>query len=672
MPNLPEPAKQFQEFIKARARTLREHDQSPASQEAWLTQKAGLRAKLLESWGGFPTEHCPLEPKILGELKRPGYRVEKIIFQTRPGIWMTANAYIPDGENKRAAVLCVHGHWKGAKQDPVPQARCIGLAKLGFFVLAVDAFGAGERGIEKTLGQYHGEMTGATLWPAGLPLSGIQVYENMRAVDYLQSRPEVDGTRLGITGASGGGNQSMYAGAFDERFGCVVPTCSVGRLQSYLSAACCLCEVVPDILSYTEEAAVLGLVAPRALMVISATRDAFQFSVGEAEQSLAGARKIFQLFDVDAKLKHAVFESGHDYNREMRESMYGWMTLHLKGEGQGMPIAEPEMQIEDPETLRCWPGNTRPDDYVTLPRFAARESQKLVEAHNARAHLHAEHWEATAAMLKHTLSRRVLGGFPPKSPLTTSVVDPSAPGVKTYLVETEPGIQVAVEHHAAKPAVGNEPAKKLAIILNLEGTTATSEVGMALESAGWDRVLVDLRATGRFSVAGDKIGSANDHNSGEWSVLTGRPLLGQWIWDVRRVLDLLVEREPQLAKGATLVGVGAAGIVALGAAASDTRFSSVALWNSPATLVADAPYGFLRLGVAAPRLLRDVGDVAQLAALVAPRRLVIGGSHSPGGAVVPPDAQSKAFLAAQRVYALLKAEERLKFAATAGEVVGVL
>ena len=97
---------------------------------------------------------------------------------------------------------------KGAKQDPVVQSRCIGAAKLGFVVLCVDAFGAGERGVGTALGEYHGEMTAATLLLLGTPLSGMQVYENMRAVDYLLTRPEVDGDKIGITGASGGGNQT--------------------------------------------------------------------------------------------------------------------------------------------------------------------------------------------------------------------------------------------------------------------------------------------------------------------------------------------------------------------------------------------------------------------------------------------------------------------------------
>ena len=272
----PTPPHPFLQFVRNQAAQMRANDQGFSTLEKWRERRTQLRSLLETAWGGFPSDHAPLEPRVLETLEREGYRVEKIIFQTLPGVWMTANAYVPKGKERMSAVLCVHGHWTGAKQDPHVQARCIGLAKLGFFVLAVDAMGAGERGLGKKLGEYHGEMVGATLWPIGRPLSGLQVYENMRAVDYMISRPEVDADRLGITGASGGGNQSMYAGAWDERFKAVVPVCSVGSYQAYLGAACCMCEVVPGALSFTEEGDVLSLVAPRALMVVSATKDAFQ------------------------------------------------------------------------------------------------------------------------------------------------------------------------------------------------------------------------------------------------------------------------------------------------------------------------------------------------------------------------------------------------------------
>lgn len=648
-----EPGQQYLTFIQNRALELRKADQTPDSVDAWKTQKKLLRERLLASWGGFPEQPCDLEPRKMGELQRDGYKVEKIVFQTRPGIYMTANAYVPAGEGKHPAVLCVHGHWKGAKQDPVPQARCIGLAKLGFFALAVDAFGAGERGITRNLGQYHGEMTAATLWPAGLPLAGLQVYENMRAVDYLLTRPEVDGTKLGITGASGGGNQSMYAGAFDERFGCVVPVCSVGTYQAYLGAACCLCEVVPNAATYTEEAGLLAMVAPRALMVINATQDSFQFSVAEAAKSIKAASNIFRLSGKEGHIKHSVFESKHDYSRPMRESMYGWMTLHLKGEGKGDPIPEPDLKTEDPEALRSWPGDSRPDDYVTLPRFAGAESARLAAQHDKTRHVHPEHWEASAEQKRHALTKQVLGGFPPRTtPTVTVSKDQDA---ETWLIETEPGIQVA-----ARRLPGSREQRTLAFVLDLDGIdhALTQSTVKELQEAKWDVMLVDLRATGRYAVAGDKVFGALDHNSSEWGIWTGRPLLGQWVWDVRQVLNTVIAREPKLASSVRLIGLGAAGVVALTAAALEPRFRSVALLGSPSSWVSSAPYTFGRMGIIAPGILRDVGDIAHLAALVAPRSLLISGSVSPSGdKPLPESEQAKAFQYAANVYQTLKADE---------------
>ena len=194
------PNKQFQAFVMKQAAELRKNDKVPATADEWAKQEEALRKQLFAAWGGeacFLPKPCDLDPKQHGEvLKRDGYTVEKITFQTRPGVRMTANLYVPDAAKKKPApaILQVHGHWRGAKQDPVVQSRCIGAAKLGFVVLCVDAFGAGERGIGTALGEYHGEMTAATLFPLGTPLSGLQVYENMRAVDYLETRPEVDKT----------------------------------------------------------------------------------------------------------------------------------------------------------------------------------------------------------------------------------------------------------------------------------------------------------------------------------------------------------------------------------------------------------------------------------------------------------------------------------------------
>src|SRR5438045_1686599 len=129
------PNKQYLAFVKKQAADMRSGDKAPATAKAWKTRAEQLRKDLLAAWGGFPEKKCPLEPKVLGIIPQDGYRIEKVVFQTRPGVWMTANAYVPDRKGKMPAILMVHGHWKGAKQDPVVQSRCMGAAKLGFFVL---------------------------------------------------------------------------------------------------------------------------------------------------------------------------------------------------------------------------------------------------------------------------------------------------------------------------------------------------------------------------------------------------------------------------------------------------------------------------------------------------------------------------------------------------------
>ena len=115
----------------------------------------------------------------------------------------------------------------------------------------------------------------------------------------------------------------MYSGAWDERLEAVVPVCSVGNYRSYLGTACCQCEVVPGAIRFTDEWGLLGMVAPRALMVVNATQDAPQFSVPEAKTSVALAGAIFGLHDKSTFLRHRVFESKHDYNSAMRNSYNG-------------------------------------------------------------------------------------------------------------------------------------------------------------------------------------------------------------------------------------------------------------------------------------------------------------------------------------------------------------
>jgi hypothetical protein len=619
------PSQKFLEFVRTQAAALRAQDSYPQSAAEWQQRREQLRSQLEAAWGGFPAEPCPLNPHTVGVLQKDGYRIEKLLLRSLPDVWMPALAYVPDAPGKHPAILSVHGHWKGAKVEPTIQSRCIGAVKLGFFVLCVDAFGAGERGLGKQLGEYHGEMVAATLFPTGRPLSGIQVYENLRCVDYLQSRPEVDPEKLGITGASGGGNQSMYAGAWDERFAAVVPVCSVGNYQAYLGSACCMCEVVPGALKFTEEWGVLGLTAPRALMPCNVTRDGIQFSIQEARKSLVGAQMVYDVLGQPNQLYHSTFRGRHDYHQPIREAMYGWMAQHLKGQGDGSPIPEPAHVTEDPESLRLFPGNSRPDDWLTLPQFAAREGRTLLQQLEwPRDTSGTPRYET----LRKTLIHKVLGGFPAATGQSAAVL--AADDAARQRFVSEPGIELTLESLSGDVrGLGGD----VVLVLDLQGGAAVREHPLTKEFLAASRqvVTLDLRATGELAHGREQVGRAPDHHTAEWSLLIGRPLLGQWTWDVLRGLQELeavaVKNQPLRVQ---MVGIGPAGLVALCTAAVTDRVEAVAAVNTLTSYVSPVPYEGQRLGTIVPGVLRDLGDIPHLAALSQARRTVIAGGVTGG------------------------------------------
>jgi dienelactone hydrolase len=623
----------------------------------------------------MPPAACPLAPEVLGVVRRDGYAIERLIFQSRPGVFVTANLYRPDPVSGRApAVVCVHGHWPWARMDPHVQTRCIGLAKLGYLVLSLDAFGAGERAIEPGPGTYHGALVGASLWPVGTPLFGLQVYDNRRAVDYLISRSEVDPSRLAITGASGGGNQSLYAGATDTRLAAVVPVCGIGTYDAYLASACCVCEVNVGGAAYAQTGDVLALVAPRALLVISATRDARQFSVGEATKSIAYARELYGLMGHEDKIRHVAVESGHDYTQAMREAMYGWLEKWLRGRGDGRPVAEPAITIEEIETLRCYPaGTVRPRTIMTIPEFAAREGRERL-ASLPRAPGHREHWNAESARMRSRLRDPILGAVPREAALEFQAHQ-NPQGLEITIV-TEQGIHsralarfdlahprgTAIVIAATKRAVGNADFRDRSELEAVQNQWR--KAGLATLE------LSRLRGTGPWLDGIQPIAGVPDHTGAEWGLWVGRPLLGQWVWEIGHWLDLLdLLRQKQLKvpmdlappeRPFVLIALGAMSVPAIVAAALDDRIAGVACTDCLVSFVGKTGRAWtgVPMGLATPNIL-DAGDIGQLAALIAPRRLVITSGVEPDGGAAGPDRLSQAFEYTRAIYRLLGASAAL-------------
>jgi len=590
---------------------------------------------------------------------------------------VTANLYRPEPVTGRyPGVLSVHGHWAWARMDEHVQPRCIALAKMGYVVLCVDTFGAGERAIEPGAGTYHGALTGASLWPSGCSLLGLQVYDNRRAVDYLTSRPEVDPALLAITGASGGGNQTLYAGATDERLKAVIPVCGIGTYDAYLETACCVCEVNIGGAVYASTGELLAMVAPRALLVISATRDAHQFSVEEASKSINIARRRFSLLGAEDKIRHVAIESGHDYNQPMREAMYGWVEKWLKGHGDGSPTPEPKLTVEELAAIRCYPdGTARPSSIVTIPRFARSQGEARLAA-APKAPDHRERWDADAARLRAVLRDQVLGGFPPQVRLDAKA---SASGSsREIVITTEPGLR-------SSAIIGPKPARLRgtalvfapgalspnALPVRIEDEEIAKLTRDATEAGFWTLLVPKPRATGTDINGIGPIADVVDHTPAEWALWVGRPLLGQWVLDIMRWLDLCDE----LARGSSkeleeillpsrpyvAIGLGTMSLPILLAAALDSRIAAAGCAGCLVSYVAtnDKPWRGVPMGLLAPNIL-ELGDIGHLAALAAPRPLAIARCVEPDGGRALPERVQAALAYCKGVYRLLGAPQKLR------------
>ncbi|MFN3648468.1 MAG: alpha/beta hydrolase family protein [Armatimonadota bacterium] len=625
-------------WIDATARRLRAGQNPPATRAEALRLASRVREQMRRAEGEWPREKAPLRPELLGTLERNGYRIEKLIFQTRPGCCATAHAYVPAGRGPFPAVLCVHGHWQGARRDPTPQARCIGLAKLGFFVLTLDAWGAGERGTEPGVNEYHGGLLGASLWPVSTPLHGLQLYDNVRALDYLESRPEVDRRRIGCTGASGGGNQTTYLSAFDPRVRCAVPVCSVGTFESYLRAACCVDEVLRGGLTFAEEGDLLGMVAPRALMVITASKDVYHFGPEAARTALDRARPAFAAHEASDRVRHVVVDSGHDYNQPMREAMYGWMKRWLADEGDGSPVPEPPVQPEDPETLRCFPPSARPERVMTTVRFVRQRAEALAAA--VPQPKRAADWPRERDR-RLTRLREILALPGPKE---------SEWSRDGRALLAEPGLPIPVERRAGRAGT--------VLLLHPGGRAraVVSELAKAVAGGGAALAVPELRGCGELTLPGQALGEAiPDHNLVEWSLWIGRPLLGQWVHDTLQLARRLRGESPQ--GRLALVGWGEAGLAALLAAALDPEIAGVAAIEAPATYVTDRPPHAVRMVAFQPDLLQ-VGDIPHLAALAAPRPVLLANPMRLYGAPVMPAELESLFAWPRELWGKLGAADR--------------
>lgn len=327
--------------------------------ENWTTQRHGYRRELFEMLGLDPLpERTELKPVVTGKVEHDEFTVENLHFQSRPGLYVTGNLYVPKKvEGKLPTILYVCGHGR-VKKDGVSFGNKVHyqhhggwFARNGYVCLTIDTLQLGE--IE---GVHHGTYNHDRWWwlNRGYTSAGVEAWNCMRALDYLETRPEVDASRFGVTGRSGGGAYSWWISAIDERIKCAVPVAGICDLQNHVVDGCveghCDCMYMLNTYQW-DYAKVAALVSPRPLLISNTDTDGI-FPLDGVVRTFEQTRRIYALQDAADKVALNITAGGHKDTQELRVHAFRWLNHHLKGDDS--LIEKTAVKYFEPEQLKVF------------------------------------------------------------------------------------------------------------------------------------------------------------------------------------------------------------------------------------------------------------------------------------------------------------------------------
>lgn len=597
----------------------------PDNLKDWEIYRIQLKNEIIKKAGVVFDHELPLNIKETGKIQMTGYSVKNIAFQTRPGIYATANLYIPDGNGPFPAVVHMLGHWTKGKIDSTgPQAVGHSLASNGYVCLTIDPWGSGERTTIHGIFEDHGDENslGSSLMNIGETMIGVEISDNIRGVDLLCSLPYVDSKNIGATGASGGGNQTMWLASLDKRIKAAMLVVSAGTFESHIMGSPCICEVMADALNFTEEAGVLALVAPRAIKMCNHKKDDIPaFLPSEMVRSYNSAKPVFKMYGVENNITYQLFDLPHGYMSEDREALLGWFDLHLKGIGKGASRKETPFKQLPEEKLMVFPKGQRDADVVSTVEYCKDKGSTLrtvflnsVSIDNG---------------LKRNELRDILG-ISEVSILKDVHKYSKMHGWDRLVLETSDNKLIPLMIYDPS-ANSNE----FVIVVNPEGKdNITPDLLDEIIKSGQGIAIVDLSGTGEAS-------SAFAGSSYRWGKLRtisrselwfGRTIIGEWVKELNVISQFL--NSDYKAHKVTIDGSKEAGLAGLFLGALGDNVDSLILRKAPVSYLFDIRKGidFFSMGIHLPGFLKW-GDVSLAAALSSKNVLFINPVSMSGNAV---------------------------------------
>lgn len=578
--NQPGPAdKQLAEYFQAETAKLQGQCLSDVKTlDDWKARREVYRQQLLEMLGLDPfPEKTPLQAVVTGTVDHEQFTVENLHFQSMPGLYVTGNLYIPKNLDKPApAILYVCGHG-AVKKDNVSYGNKVGyqhhgawFARNGYVCLVIDTVQLGE--IE---GIHHGTYRYNMWWwnSRGYTPAGVEAWNCVRSLDYLETRKEVDPNRIGVTGRSGGGAYSWWIAAIDERIKAAVPVAGITDLQNHVVDGTveghCDCMFIVNTYRW-DYPMVAALVAPRPLLISNTDKDEI-FPLDGVCRVHQKTRDIYRLYGAEDKLGLQITEGPHKDTQELRIHAFVWFNRFLKGENP--VIGEPAVPFFEPQQLKVF--KDLPADQINT-----KVQERFVPTAQApQTPQSSEPWAAMRDGWMKALQEKVFRGWLSEREAGPLDID------RVFSAETD-GVRLTAFDFASQSHV----RLRLFLLYPADGTQASRVTLNVLDEAGWKSWLAAMR--GRFekelsgytlpeadpaafetlqdtATAGRQVlvyvcprGIGPDAWSGDERkqiqirrrfMLLGQTADGMRVWDVRRAIQALRLIEPTAGPAVTVV-----------------------------------------------------------------------------------------------------------------------
>lgn len=587
---------------------------------AWQQRQQWLRKTLQEVVGPFP-EKTPLHAKVTRSIDKGDYRLEHILYESQPGFYVTGSLFIPRGSKKAPAVLYCSGHSATGYRSPAYQRVILNLVKKGFVVFAFDPVGQGERleyydtttrkSRHKWPSNEH-SYPGAQVFANGQTLAMYMTWDGIRAIDYLLTRKEVDPQRIGITGRSGGGTQCAYIAAFDDRITAAAPEnyiTSFKRLFQSVGPQDAEQNFFNGIARGIDMGDLLAVRAPKPCLMITTTRD--MFSIQGATETAKEVSAVYAAYDKKDDFVMVTDDAPHASTKKNREALYAFFQKYLHHPGSAN---DEEVKMLSAAELQVTGTASQKGETIF--------SLNLKEAEKKHTQLQASR-QQMPVMLE---SAKKLSGYKEPEmgaePVFTGRLQQEGYAIEKAFVKGEG--DYVIPYLLLKPQNGGH---KAVIYLNPSGKSLDGDMEWLVKN-GFTILAPDMVGTGETgpgTFKGDSYIDSISYNLWFAAIQTGRSITGIRAGDVVRLTRLLKKTGMNEVYGLAREEMAP---VLLHAAAFEKNITRVALVSpSPSywSIVSSRIYD--------PRFIQgivpgatDVYDLPDLAASLAPRRLLITGS----------------------------------------------